>query len=187
VTFHRACRTLAERVASDVGVVIDVGIYDRVRLLRAPNSTHPASQLHKRRLTHDELMGLSADRIRDLAREPVGFDPPSASVVPVWLAEDWRETETEATGRTVAPPQSADGIGRLNRATLEFIRDGATQGERHVRLFRAAANLREFAASSALVHALLTEAALDAGLPPADVRRQIDCGIAHADTAGGAA
>jgi hypothetical protein len=29
-------------------------------------------------------------------------------------------------------------------------------------------------------HAVLTDAALDSGLPPADVRRQIDCGLRHA-------
>jgi len=32
----------------------------------------------------------------------------------------------------------------LNRATLEFIRDGAAKGERHTRLFSTAANLAEF-------------------------------------------
>jgi hypothetical protein len=29
------------------------------------------------------------------------------------------------------------------------------------------------------VHALLTESALDSGLPPNEVRRQIDCGLSH--------
>ena len=80
--------------------------------------------------------------------------------------------------RAVAGVSSAE---RLNRDTLEFIRAGADDGERHTRLFRAAANLKEFNAPPKLVHALLTEAALDSGLSPSEVRRQIDCGIAHAD------
>ena len=70
---------------------------------------------------------------------------------------------------------------RLNRDTLAFIQHGAEEGERHPRLFRAAANLREFAAPPALIHALLTEPAMDTGLAPAEVKRQIECGIAHAD------
>ena len=49
----------------------------------------------------------------------------------------------------------------------------------HARLFRAAANLAEFSCPPALAHELLTTAALDSGLAPADARRQIDCGLAH--------
>jgi hypothetical protein len=179
--FHRVCRTLAARTAADVGVAIDAGIYDRVRLLRAPNSAHPATGMHKRQLTHDELMGLSADRVRELARTPHGFDVPAPTAVPALLPDDWRDAEDAVKERPVTPPRAGEADGRLARATLEFIREGAVEGERHTRLFRAAANLREFAAPVGLVHALLTETALDTGLPPAEVRRQIDCGIAHAD------
>ena len=76
----------------------------------------------------------------------------------------------------------ANGDGpTLNRSTLEFMREGAVVGDRHRMLFSAAANLAEFGCPSALAHALLTEAGLDSGLPPKDVRRQIDCGL----TAGG--
>lgn len=188
--FHRVCRTLAGRIAGDVGVTIDAGIYDRVRLLRAPNSTHPATRLHKRRLTHDELMGLSADRVRELSGGPCGFEGPAPAVVPVLLPDDWGEAEREVGARVSAPAGSPAPRDRLTRATLDFIREGAIEGERHTRLFRAAANLREFAAPPRLVHALLTEVALDTGLPPAEVRRQIDCGITHADNqtrTGGAA
>jgi hypothetical protein len=70
----------------------------------------------------------------------------------------------------------------LNRATLEFIRDGATTGDRHRRLFSAAANLAEFGCSFELAFALLSDAALDSGLPPSDVRRQIECGLRHTES-----
>jgi len=46
-------------------------------------------------------------------------------------------------------------------------------------LFSAAANLGEFNCPPALAHALLTEAGLDSGLSPSDVRRQIECGLNH--------
>jgi hypothetical protein len=44
-------------------------------------------------------------------------------------------------------------------------------------VFSAAANLAEFGCPPALAHALLTESALDSGLAPNDVRRQIECGM----------
>jgi hypothetical protein len=44
-------------------------------------------------------------------------------------------------------------------------------------LFSAAANPAEFSCPPALAHALLTEAALDGGLAPKEVHRQIECGL----------
>ncbi len=62
------------------------------------------------------------------------------------------------------------------------MRDGAKPGERANRLFSAAANLEEFASVNELAFALLTEPALDSGLPPGEVRRQIECGLSHRDS-----
>ncbi len=64
-------------------------------------------------------------------------------------------------------------------APPDFIRGGASSGDRHRLLFRAAANLAEFGCPVALAHELLTEAALDSGLSPSETRRQIDCGLKH--------
>ena len=55
-------------------------------------------------------------------------------------------------------------------------------GRRAVSTFRAAAELAGLHATvgfDALAHALLSEAALDSGLTPSEVKRQIDCGLAH--------
>jgi len=182
--FHKAARRFAEALAAAAGVSIDSGVYDKVRLFRAPNSRHPKTGLHKRRLTFDELMRLSADRIRQLAAAPEPFALPSVSAWNDQAAADWQAAlqavEREAELRAQRRAALEDGVPRLNRATLEFIRDGAEVGDRHRLLFSAAANLAEFNCPTALAHALLTEAALDSGLPPADVRRQIECGLAHA-------
>lgn len=127
-------------------------------------------------------MKLSMERIREMAAEPYGFEVPTVTANPPELSEDWQRAEVAvAEQQTVRRQSHTTPSGRLSRATLEFIREGAELGERHPRLFRAAANLREFAAPLELIHALLTEAGLDCGLSPSDVRRQIDCGIAHAD------
>jgi hypothetical protein len=45
-------------------------------------------------------------------------------------------------------------------------------------LYSAAANLGEFGCTPALAVALLEESALDSGLPPKDIRRGIECGLA---------
>ena len=68
------------------------------------------------------------------------------------------------SGRTVAP----DGSARLNALTLAFIEDARTEGERALRLFRAAGNFGEFDCPAALALALLTEAALESGLAPSE-------------------
>jgi hypothetical protein len=183
VTFHRAARRFAEALATAAGVSLDTGVYDKVRLFRAPNSRHPKTILHKRRLALDELLYLDTGRIRELAREPAHFDLPTVTATSDQAAADWqaalsaveREAEAKVQGRAAV----ADGTPRLNRATLDFIRDAADQGDRHRLLFSAAANLAEFGCPPALAHALLSEAALDSGLTPSDVRRQIECGLAH--------
>lgn len=183
-TFHRAARRFAEALAAATGARIDTGVYDKVRLFRAPNSRHPKTGLHKRRLALDELLHLDAARVRQLATAPSPFALPVVTEADPQAAADWqaavqaveREAEARADRRTAV----VNGTPRLNRQTLDFLRDGADHGDRHRLLFSAAANLAEFGCPVALAHALLTEAALDAGLPPAEVRRQIDCGLHHA-------
>ena len=192
LTFHRTARRLAEGLAAAAQVTIDGGVYDKVRAFRAPNSRHQKTGLHKRALTLDELMRLSVERIQDLAREPRAFDVPTINTQSEQAAADWldavqaMEREADAIQQRRASNRTSgngsarlNGSTRLNRATLDFIRDGATSGDRHRVLFSAAANLAEFGCSSELARELLTEAALDSGLSPSDVRRQIECGLKH--------
>lgn len=182
LTFPRTVRRLAEGLAAAAQVTIDGGVYDKVRAFRAPNSRHPKTGLHKRALTLDELTRLSVERIQDLAREPLAFDMPTTNTRNEQAADDWldavqameREAEAIQQRRT-----SNNGSTRLNRSTLDFIRHGAGSGDRHRLLFSAAANLAEFGCPSELVRELLTEAALDSGLSPSEVRRQIECGLKH--------
>jgi hypothetical protein len=187
VTFNRVARRFAECLAERAGVAIDGGVYDKVRAFRAPNSRHPKTGLHKRRLSHDELLGLSLERTLQLAERPDPFDLPKPTGRDERAAADWldavRLVEQEAAAAAQRRAEN-NGTPTLNRLTLEFIRDGAEQGERHGRLFSAAANLAEFGCPPLLAHALLTEAALGSGLPPSDVRRQIECGLAQRKGAG---
>ncbi len=185
VTFHRTTRRFAEALAAVLGVKIDTGVYDKVRLFRAPNSRHPKTGLHKRRLALDELFHLDAGRIRQLAAAPEPFAWPVVTAADPQAAADWQAAlqavEREAEAKAERRAALANGAPQLNRATLDFIREGADQGDRHRLLFSAAANLAEFGCPSALAHALLTEAALDSGLPPAEAHRQIECGLKQAE------
>lgn len=192
--FHRVARRFAEQVASTVpsgsgaGVVIDTGVYDKVRAFRAPNSMHSKTGRHKRRLTFDELLHLSATAIIELAAKPDPFDLADlgngacgVELPAAWnRAADAVRLEAEAASERRAAMLNGDSAARLNRSTLDFIREGAGVGDRHRLLFSAAANLAEVGAPLHLCRELLGETALDSGLPPAEVERQIRCGFDHA-------
>jgi hypothetical protein len=186
--FNLTARAFARRLvgpsrgnSAGAGCPIDEGIYDKVRPFRAPNSAHPKTGLYKRRLSLDELQRLSVEGICLLAREPWPFEPRFPPGPNKQAAADWLAAQSEAKGaaQRKARPLPSGGAQRLNRMTLQFIREGAAVGDRHRLLFSAAANLAELSCPPALAHALLTEAGLDSGLPPKEVRRQIDCGLAH--------
>jgi len=179
-TFNRGFRRLAERIAEVISVGIDTGVYDKVRAFRAPNSRHPKTGLFKRRLSLDELQGLSLDGIRLLAGKPKPFDLPTVPPFCEQAKADWLaavqsvEKDQEAKARRHT---ATNGKPTLNRLTLDFIRDGAGEGDRHRLLYSAARNLGEFGCPPALAHALLNEPALDSGLAPREVNRQIECGL----------
>ena len=180
--YHKVSQQFATNVAERASVTIDRGVYDKVRAFRAPNSRHPKTGLHKRRLTLDELAG-PLDVILDLAKTPAPFTVPTPTGHSDQAVADWqaaveqvaREGEAKAARRT-----AGNGTPTLNRATLDFIREGAGTGDRHRLLYSAAANLAEFGCTPALAVALLEESALDSGLSPKDVRRGIECGLAGA-------
>jgi hypothetical protein len=195
--FHRVARTFCQQAAQVADVATDPSIYDRVHLLRAPNSRHPKTGLHKVRVSVEDLMHLSPEAIRQRAAEPMEFEIPTPTRCDWNLQNAWADAAEQVRQQAEAVAQARqDGLlaknAKMNRLTLDFIRCGAEQGGqgeqadktagdgRHRRLFSAAANLAEFGCPSNLAHALLTEPGLDCGLSPSDVRRQIDCGLSHA-------
>lgn len=181
--FHRVCRRFAEAVAESLSLTIDAGVYDAVRAFRAPNSRHPKTGLHKRQLSYRELLHLPATRIVELAAEPEPFDLPEPPGGADQAASDWLAAAEAVERERIATTERRQATGaagaRLNRSTMAFIRDPPSTGNRHRLLFSAAANLAEFGCPPALAEALLSESALDSGLSPSDVRRQIECGLNH--------
>ncbi len=167
---------MAELLASEAGVTIDTSVYDKLRLIRAPNSRHPQTELCKRWLSIDELIKLNVDGIRHLARYPVEFEYPTASICHVAVA-DWGTAQQQVAqaARTLQMRNGRPPI--LCRHTRDFIASGAKVGERAKRLFEAAANLAEIGCSDLAILELLREPARNSGLPPAEICRQIECGI----------
>jgi hypothetical protein len=177
------CRRFAEAVAGRIGVKIDVGIYDKVRPFRAWNSRHPKTGHYKVRVDVDDLLYVSVDWILRRAAEPVAFEPPVPPACPAAEA-DWRRAEQAVRAHAAErrAPAAGTGNARINQLTHQLMTDpiSVAVGDRHRRLFAAAANLAEFDTLDDLIAALLTEPGLDTGLPPREVARQIECGIKHA-------
>jgi hypothetical protein len=187
VDFHKSARYLAEQLAAFACVGIDTGVYDKVRAFRAPNSRHPKTGRHKRRLEFDELQYVTTAAIVERAAKPEPFDVPDDLPLCDIAVADWQQAVDAVRGQAAAIKQrriDAGGTATLNWTTLEFIKDGALVGDRHRLLFSAAANLAEFGCPPNLAHALLTPSGEDCGLPPKEIRRQIDCGLSHRADAG---
>ncbi len=115
--FHRIARRFAENLATAAAVAIDVGVYDKVRAFRSPNSRHPKSGLHKRRLTFDELLEPLA-AILELAKTPAPFDVPTVTKTSDQAAADvfdgWKDDVL-----TGSPPSFYPiGTGELKRIEL---------------------------------------------------------------------
>lgn len=181
-TAKRFALAAAERAG---GITVDSSIYSKTRLFRAPNSKHPATGLHKRRLSYDELMHLTSVAILNLAREPEPFDIPEPTASSPTADADWLDAARSVERRVVERQEQArTGEPKLSAHTRRFLRDGELEGDhRAVSTFRAAAELAELYLAHGIepmVHALLEEAALDSGLSPSEVRRQIASGIEHA-------
>ena len=184
VGFQHTARTFAEALAALAGVTIDAGIYDINRLVRLPNTRHPRTGLYKRRIDSEALFRLELPGILDMAKRASGDGIPAVRLPPAQLAKDWEAAGRHAAGKAEARAavrrDCGDADARAPRYFLDLLRFGVGEGDRHNTLFRCAAWLTEQGAPPSLCSALLTEAGRDVGLTPADVARQIACGIAHA-------
>jgi hypothetical protein len=183
VGFHRIARTFAETLAARAGVKIDPSIYDIAHIIRLPNTRHPRTGLFKRFIACESLFLIDLEGIRERAKHPAGDGIPTVDSVPKNLAADWHEAERhEARQVEVRAERRRDFAldARAPRYLIDLFRFGVNEGERHQTLFRGAAWLAEQGAPDSLAFALLTEAGRDIGLTPADVDRQIRCGIDHA-------
>jgi hypothetical protein len=179
VGFEGAAGIFCMGIAELVKATIDPNIYKPLASLRAPNTPHDKSGFYKVLLPQEELEGLDAVRVMELAREPRHFEMPSWRMKPLAVLIDLWMWSCHAEGTQTARFTAAiDGERRIFRDTFEFLVHGAPEGQRGTRLFRAAANLLDFDAPEALLRALLEPAARLSEYPPADFDAQINGAIA---------
>ena len=184
VGFQHVCRTLAEGIAASAGVKIDTAIYDVNHIVRLPNTRHPKTGLFKVRLETEGLFTLDLAGILENAKRPWPNGIPTARRPAGKIATDWHEAEERTRRTTDSRTAIRRDFGstepRAPKYLMDFLRFGTDEGERAQILFRCAAWLTERGAPPSLCFALLTEPGRDVGLTPADVARQIQCGIEHA-------
>jgi hypothetical protein len=188
VDFHAVARQFVETLAAEAGVAVDASVFDRVRAFRAPNSRHPKTGLHKRFVPVEILDTVTVAGVLGMARTPEPFEPPSTDGVESadFLVAAWDAAGRAVTANAAAAKQrrqevaSGERAVTVNKLTRAFLNGEVEAGDRHRLLYSAAANLAELGCSLPAVRALLTEPALDLGLPPKDVERAIDNGFARA-------
>lgn len=188
----RVARLLALTLAQHAGVAVDPAVYDHQRLFRLPNTPHPRTGLYKRFLDYDELFGLGAAHVRELARHPAGFAVPSVNEDCEKLACDWIDAEERVLNGSDEFPH---GTARRDPAACptvpKFVRDFIGFGDfqdpgRAVTLFRAAAALAEQGTPPHVVRGLLEEPALKMGLDAHETEKQLAAGIGHGARKGAA-
>jgi hypothetical protein len=180
INFHKVARRFAEAHAERARVAIDTMVYTKTRLFRSPNSRHPKSGLYKRRISYEELKLLSIEGIFGLAVAPEPFEVPAPKATAPMARNDERDAKAAVARRTIERRANYPAeMPRLTATTLDFIHNGADEGERAMRTFMAAANLAECGCPDPLAHGLLTRAARNSGLTPSETWRQIECGLKH--------
>ena len=176
----RVCKTIAD----DVGVILDHHMYSRLQSMRSPNSRHEKSGLFKVRLTLEELTTLPISDIIRLAGQPRPFPSPPmtsgpiAGLVSLW-SESERANQTAAAARS-QPVPNAEGFHGITKETWDFLINGAREGERADRTFKAAANLSDFTSVEDLITALMARPTALCGLPPAEADGHIASAIRRA-------
>lgn len=159
---------------------IDWNLYKPNAMVRAPNTRHEASGLYKIRLTAEEVSTLDAGVIRQLAVSPRPFEPPGWLTVENGnLIDFWRYAAAVADSRPFAMAQVIDKGTWVYADTFDLMHNGAPEGTRSIRVFRAAVNLLQVGCSREAVYQLLSPAALMSGMPPGDVKHQLEGAVRY--------
>ena len=184
--YHNITKAMAITIAEDAGVAIDQGTYAKVQIFRAPNSRHAKTNLYKRHLGFHRLVTMTMDQVKTLVSAPAPMEIHRPVASSSLLDDRWTKAIDHVDAQQKANNQRRiNGDATLNRTTMELIKGGdVAVGDRHRTIFSSAANLAEFGCPPRLASALLTNAGLELGLKPSDVRRQIECGLRHTSSTG---
>lgn len=178
----KVCKAFALLLARDAHLEnMDTGIYDAARIFRLPNTRHSKTGLLKLPFNGADFVQMNPAAMMELAHREArdGLLNTDGGTWCDWTLQGYWNRALDYVTRQANTIPAATMKTDLNRATLEFMRDGAGNGERHSRLFQAAANLGEFGAPERLALALLMEPARDSGLPFSESEKTIRDGLRH--------
>jgi hypothetical protein len=182
--FHLVAKEFCSLVAGRAGVVIDESLYRVLQPFRAPNSRHEKTGLYKVALTVDELVDLPFEAIRDLARQPRPFAPPSCQCEPVpEIVALWRQAEAAVRSKQSHAARlvdRGDDEASISRATWDYLINGAVPGTRAESHFKAAANLADFGSREELIHALMKRPAVLSGWPAREAAGHVNSALQRA-------
>ena len=186
--YHLVAKEFCKLVADREAVVIDEALYKKLQPLRAPNSRHEKTGLYKVRFSLDELIELPFEALRELAKQPRPFEPPSCVCEPVpELVALWRQAEGALRVAPTPADRSADGDAPagISRATWDYLINGAVPGTRAESHFKAAANLADFGSLDELVLALLRRPEVISGLPKREAEAHVESALRRAAAGSG--
>lgn len=86
-------KLLTAELAGDLGDSFDQKIYNPSRIIRVPATKHPKSGLYKTPLTYKQLLDLTLEEIKHLAKEPPVFNEEEFrwGIVPLWAIPEKKE------------------------------------------------------------------------------------------------
>ena len=154
---HNYCKDFATKLKQDSGVEdIDTKIYDATRIFRLPNSLNSKSNLYKIPVSYQEIMELSDDQVRDLAKEPRSNWKPPTGYNPKYnhkLSDLWNSI----TSREV--------VVSLGVENLEGFFAPAMEGNRNTQYYKQAVMLLEKGLYPEAVYQIIQNANVASGNP----------------------
>ena len=154
---HNYCKDFASKLKQDSGVEdIDTKIYDATRIFRLPNSLNSKSNLYKIPVSYQEIMELSDEQIRDLAKDPRSNWKPPTGYNPKYnnkLADLWNSI----TSREI--------VVSLGVENLEGFFAPAMEGNRNTQYYKQAVMLLEKGLYPEAVYQIIQNANVASGNP----------------------
>jgi len=175
--FHLQCGLCAEFIAKKAGIIIDI-FYDRMRILRLPNTRHPFSGLFKSPMTVEQLMSWGIDTILERAKAPRAFTIPSdEGRKSAFMEKLWSKCVEMSEQKAAEVASLKAGPAKVYQKSFDFIINGASAGTRNDSLFATTANLADFPDKESLIIGLVYDAAHRSGLSDAEITRTINSAL----------
>ncbi len=127
------------------GIEIDPVIYDTVRLFRLANTRHSGSGLYKVQLDPAEMLAMTVDEIKEVAREPrasLGMPQLEKSSIMAELYEKALRASQRPQGEPPLRGEKASNLDRYAKQCIVALLQGVKSGQRNETALRLAVYFR---------------------------------------------